>query len=157
MTEPMAHSHPLPEAETAPEPAPKYKLIALSSFAAAILFVFLFTWIADSVRDFEIQNFDWAVRHWVHQLASPWLTRAMFVFSFLGKGGLIIAAIIACVIFLKLRWRRATLWLVITLAGATVLDLALKYSFHRARPTPFFGDLPHTYSFPSGHALLSSC
>jgi undecaprenyl-diphosphatase len=41
--------------------------------------------------------------------------------------------------------------------GALVLDLALKYAFHRHRPTPFFGNLPTTYSFPSGHSLFSFC
>ena len=45
----------------------------------------------------------------------------------------------------------------ISILGALVLDLSLKYAFHRARPAPFFGPLPHTYSFPSGHALFSFC
>jgi len=43
------------------------------------------------------------------------------------------------------------------MAGALVLDISLKYAFHRQRPTPFFVPLPHTYSFPSGHALFSFC
>ena len=34
----------------------------------------------------------------------------------------------------------------------------LKLSFHRQRPQPFFDThLPASYSFPSGHALLSFC
>src|SRR5262249_18612156 len=36
-------------------------------------------------------------------------------------------------------------------------DLALKYAFHRPRPPVFFGAQPHSYSFPSGHALCSFC
>jgi undecaprenyl-diphosphatase len=43
------------------------------------------------------------------------------------------------------------------MAGALVLDISLKHAFHRQRPTPFFGPLPHTYSFPSGHAMFSVC
>jgi undecaprenyl-diphosphatase len=74
-----------------------------------------------------------------------------------GGDGLTIAAILAIVAFLYLRWRRATLWLAVTILGALVLDLTLKYAFHRARPTPFFVALPRTYSFPSGHALFSFC
>lgn len=147
----------LPEVEAAPAPAPKYRVIALISFVIAVIALILFTWLADSIRDLEIQGFDWRVRAWVHQFASPGLTRAMFVASFLGKSGLIIAAVVACLIFLRLRWHRAILWLAISLAGATVLDLVLKYGFHRARPTPFFGDMPYTYSFPSGHSLISFC
>jgi undecaprenyl-diphosphatase len=38
-----------------------------------------------------------------------------------------------------------------------VLDLALKYIYHRTRPTAYFGMAPHSYSFPSGHALCSFC
>jgi undecaprenyl-diphosphatase len=34
----------------------------------------------------------------------------------------------------------------------------LKMGFHRQRPQPFFDThLPASYSFPSGHALLSFC
>jgi undecaprenyl-diphosphatase len=38
-----------------------------------------------------------------------------------------------------------------------VLDLALKYAFHRQRPIPYFGSAPTTFSFPSGHSLFSFC
>jgi undecaprenyl-diphosphatase len=43
------------------------------------------------------------------------------------------------------------------MAGAGVLDGTLKLAFHRLRPDPFFGAKPTTYSFPSGHALISFC
>jgi undecaprenyl-diphosphatase len=42
------------------------------------------------------------------------------------------------------------------MAGAMVLESALKYAFHRARPEPFFGAAPASYSFPSGHALFAA-
>jgi len=85
------------------------------------------------------------------------MTRGMIAISYLGGDGLIIGVFISLAVFLSVRWRRAALWLVISILGALVLDLSLKYAFHRARPTPFFGPLPHTYSFPSGHALFSFC
>jgi undecaprenyl-diphosphatase len=47
--------------------------------------------------------------------------------------------------------------MVVNLAGAVVLDLTLKFAFHRSRPVPFFGPVPRTYSFPSGHSLFSFC
>jgi len=43
------------------------------------------------------------------------------------------------------------------MAGAIVLESGLKFFFQRARPEVFFGSLPSSYSFPSGHALLSLC
>ncbi len=47
--------------------------------------------------------------------------------------------------------------MVVTILGALVLDLSLKYAFHRPRPVPFFVPVPYTYSFPSGHSLFSFC
>ena len=39
-----------------------------------------------------------------------------------------------------------------------MLNITLKLTFKRARPTPFFDLLPpETYSFPSGHSLASCC
>jgi undecaprenyl-diphosphatase len=67
------------------------------------------------------------------------------------------AVILSVIAFRWLRWRRAMLWMVVTILGALVLDLSLKYAFHRHRPTPFFVSVPRTYSFPSGHSLFSFC
>ena len=87
----------------------------------------------------------------------PPLTRAMIFISFLGGDGLTAAAILSVIAFLGLHWRRAALWMVVTILGALVLDLSLKYAFHRPRPVPFFVPVPYTYSFPSGHSLFSFC
>ena len=46
----------------------------------------------------------------------------------------------------------------VTAAGGSLLMAALKIGFHRHRPEPFFDTrLPSSYSFPSGHAMLSFC
>lgn len=157
MTDANQHSETLPEVEVAPDPKYAHRVVALVSLGAAVVFLILFGWVADSVRDLDIQTFDWYVRGAVHDWASPGLTRAMIWISFLGHGGIVIAVPIAVIVFLILRWRRAALWLILTMAGAAVLDLTLKYSFHRSRPAPFFVVLPHTPSFPSGHSLFSFC
>ena len=147
----------LPELETAPKPLPVIETVTLISLGVAVLSLFLFAWIAENVSHDRTANFDHYVRMRIHEYASPGLTKAMIATSFLGGDGLTIAAILAFVVFLYFHWRRATMWLVVTILGALVLDLTLKYAFHRARPTPFFVDLPRTYSFPSGHALFSFC
>lgn len=79
----------------------------------------------------------------------------MIAISFLGGDGLTAAAILSVIAFLSLHWRREALWMVVTILGALVLDLSLKYAFHRPRPVPFFVPVPYTYSFPSGHSLFS--
>lgn len=147
----------LPELETVPKSAILAETMTVLSLAVAVLALFLFSWIAESVSHQRTTNFDFMVRTQVHRYASPGTTKAMVAVSFLGGDGLVAAAILALVLFLWFRWRRATAWLSVTLAGALVLDMTLKVAFHRLRPTPFFGPLPRTYSFPSGHALFSFC
>lgn len=147
----------LPERERAPRPKALLEAGVVISLAAAMSALFLFGWIADKVRHGETANFDLAVRSWVHQFASPAMTRAMTAISLLGYKILIVELVLALAVFLYLRWRRAAAWLAITMAGALALDQALKYAFHRPRPQVFFGTQPHSYSFPSGHALCSFC
>ena len=147
----------LPAVEREPAPPPAMRAAILASLAAAMLAVLLFAWLADEVFEGDTRQFDASVRAWVHHYASPPLTSAMTVISWFGSGVLAVVAIVAAFVFLRLRWRRAAVWLLLTLAGALVLELTLKYAFHRPRPEAFFGPLPRTYSFPSGHALLSLC
>jgi undecaprenyl-diphosphatase len=156
----MNHPSPattLPEAETTPKPPFVLPGIAALVLGASVISLFLFAWIADTISHQQTLSFDLAVRNWVHQHASPSFTTWMIGTSFLGERGLGIVAIAAIVMFLLLRWRRAVLWLLVSLLGATVLDSVLKVAFHRPRPAAFFVPLPDTYSFPSGHALVSCC
>lgn len=147
----------LPEVERTRKPLMLLGIAVPLSLLLAVGGVFLFAWIAEEVMEQHTVRFDMAVRGWVHHYASPSLTRAAEFASFVGADVLAAAFVISLVVFAFLRWWRAAFWLTITQAGALVLDLSLKYAFHRQRPTPFFGPLPHTYSFPSGHALFSFC
>jgi undecaprenyl-diphosphatase len=149
------NSH-LPGPETVPE-AVELAEGPLISLAIAVLAIFFFAWLAEHVAEQHTLEFDSSVRAAVHACASPALTRLMFAISFLGSGGLIASALLVFALFRHFQWRRAAIWLAVTLAGATVLDLTLKFAFHRPRPVPFFGPIPRTYSFPSGHSLYSFC
>jgi undecaprenyl-diphosphatase len=147
----------LPEPERAPAPTPLMEALLVASLIAASLSLFLFAWLADEMVEGDVGKFDAAVRDWTHTLASPARTQLMLLISRLGYDLLIWELVIALAIFLWLRWRRAALWLAITMAGAVALDIALKQAFHRARPDAFFITQPASYSFPSGHALASFC
>lgn len=147
----------LPEPERTPGPNVLMEATVLISLAVAVLSLFLLSWIAGEVREGDTARFDLAVRSWVHQFASPAMTRAMTAISLLGYNILIVELVFAIAVFLHLRWRHAAGWLAVSMGGALALDLALKYAFHRPRPQPFFGAAPHSYSFPSGHALCSFC
>ena len=147
----------LPPIEQAPQPVAFSRTAILAGLAASASFLLLFTWLADEVFEGDAARFDTSVRAWVHGFASPTLTRVMEFFSSLGSEVLVAGLVVSLAAFILLRWKRAALWMVVTMAGALVLDLALKAGFHRARPVPFFGPAPHTYSFPSGHSLFSFC
>jgi membrane-associated phospholipid phosphatase len=143
-----------------PENTPKAGELArfpLLSLAAAFLSIFLFAWLAESVAKAQTAQFDSYIRAAVHQWTPPALTRLMFAATWMGSAGLAIIALLAFALFRHFLWRRAAIWLLVTIGGATVLVIGLKFAFHRPRPVPFFGPVPQTYSFPSGHSLFSFC
>jgi undecaprenyl-diphosphatase len=147
----------LPELEAVEKPTVVVETAIAASLILAILSLFLFAWVAEDVTHDRTGRFDAAVRDYVHGFASPPLTKTMIALSFVGGDGIAIGAVLAMGVFLFQRWYRAALWLLTTIAGATVLSVTLKYAYHRPRPAPFFGRLPHTFSFPSGHSLFSFC
>lgn len=143
--------------EETPKPTPLFEAAILASLGAAVLALFLFAWLGNEMLQGDTQHFDQMIREWVHRYASPGMTSAMNAISLLGYNILIVELAIALAIFAWLRWRRALLWLAVAMTGSLVLDLTLKYIYHRMRPTAYFGMAPHSYSFPSGHALCSFC
>lgn len=148
---------PLVRTETKPEPIAFFEVAIIISLAVAVLCLFVFVWLGREMRAGDTLRFDQAIRNWVHQFASPGLTVLMKVFSMLGAQILALVLVAAFVIFARLRWKRAALWLAIAMAGALVLEAALKYAYHRIRPQAYFIPEPDSYSFPSGHALTSFC
>lgn len=127
--------------------------------AAAVSALVFFGWLADEVLEGSTQAFDESVRSFIHAHASPVLTFVMRLLTMLGSTTWLTAMGVCIAIgFLIVGWRRGVVLFALTMAGATVLNLTLKYSFGRARPSAFFETpLPSSYSFPSGHALFALC
>ena len=133
--------------------------IVSPSLVFAIAALLLFWWIAHQVLDHQTEQFDQQVRTSIHQLASPPLTRFMRGVTRAGSASILLPLTLLGVLG-SLIWGRQqdAILLIITVLGATLLDAVLKVSFGRHRPEPFFDfPLPHSYSFPSGHALESFC
>lgn len=147
----------LNDPELSEKPASLISVVLSMSLAITVLAIILFSWIADEMREGDTIRFDDNVRSFVHSFSSPAMTKFMFAMSFMGATGLILMLLAAVILCVGKKWYRALGWLALTLAGAAVLSLTLKNGFHRARPEVFFGTLPHSYSFPSGHALFSFC
>jgi undecaprenyl-diphosphatase len=71
---------------------------------------------------------------------------------------LLMLGIVVVIIFLWAEWRREVLLFLVTMGGAAILNRVLKLAFQRPRPEPYFDlPVPNSFSFPSGHALLSLC
>ena len=139
-----------------------YQFISLSlllGLAAAIGALIFFGWLADEVLEGETRHFDEVTRAAVHQFASPVLTTIMRGLSFVGSTLALTIASIAVVVCLAMRklGREAKLF-ALTMLGGALLNTILKLAFKRTRPVPFFNlSTPETYSFPSGHSLMSAC
>lgn len=126
---------------------------------AAAAALILFGWLARDVLRHQTIRFDAAVRDGVHSLASPGLTTLFGTITWLGSelflipfGALVVWRLAAA------GRRQAAVLLVLAAAGGELLDQILKLAFHRGRPASFFGyPLPDSYSFPSGHAMISAC
>jgi undecaprenyl-diphosphatase len=134
----------------------RIQLVALIVAGIAALCL---TWLAAKVTRGETTSFDANVRHSIHSISSPGVTQLLSAITFLGSQAVVIVAS-GCFAILMLwnRRRDRAMLVVATIAGAEVLLSILKNHFHRQRPDPFFDErLPPSYSFPSGHALLSFC
>jgi membrane-associated phospholipid phosphatase len=101
---------------------------------------------------------EWDTRFalWLHERASDPLVMFFKVVTFAGSS-VVLAVAVAAVSILLLRrgWFGDAAALVLALAGAGLLNAVLKLVFHRPRPELAFVHL-ETYSFPSGHAAVSS-
>lgn len=138
---------------------PRSSVTLLAGLALAAGALVLFAWLAEEVFEGDTRLFDEQTRAFVNGHAGPSLTAAMRGVTYLGSTAFVLAlCLCASIAFYLIRWRRAAVLMLITMAGAFVLNAVLKTTFQRARPEPFFGIVaPQSYSFPSGHSLLSFC
>ena len=137
---------------------PKEAWISLG-ISLTILFglVATFAQISDVVTDHKTTWFDEPILHAVHTIASPTLDVLVTILTeFGGLIGVLTLTLGAVALFaVRLKWKRAA-YLVATVAGASLLNLALKATFQRTRPDLWDHIVTElSYSFPSGHAMAS--
>ena len=132
---------------------------AFRSLFVAVIALALFGWIAEEVLEADTLRFDYAVRNAIHSKSFPLATTWMLRITSLGNWYVILPAAVLLAAFLVVKHRpHEARLLAVAMLGALMLDSVLKIAFHRARPSPYFGlDAPRTYSFPSGHALITFC
>lgn len=98
--------------------------------------------------------FIWLLRYYT----SPALDKFMLFITDIGfgKGFAIIVGTTLAMLAYKKRWQDISA-LAICIAGAGMLSVLLKNSFQRMRPDSFFLVQENSFSFPSGHALVTMC
>lgn len=125
---------------------------------SAAFSLLLFVYLAHAVSAGTATTFDSTVRQTIHSWSFPALTTLMLVFTFLGRDGFLATLGVPFIWYLVRKNRRtdAIRLAAIPLTAELLLQILKEY-FHRARPEPFFNlATPGSFSFPSGHALMST-
>jgi len=97
------------------------------------------------------------VSRWVADTVPAGVEWVARIFTWLGGPiGTTVVAAVAVVLLLRASRRGDAAFVVLSLVGITVLVAVLKATYERARPdTGSPVALPHSYSFPSGHAATA--
>jgi len=128
---------------------PKQRRLGLA-LAAAVLSAVAFARIAE---DYLTND---PLARWLSGERGTGGTDIFRVLTFIGSPAAALAiATIVCVLLYRRRQLVEAALLPVALAGGELLNVVLKLSFHRPRPEVAFVHLD-TYSFPSGHAMLST-
>lgn len=119
----------------------------------------LFGWIAqDVVAGDPLTVVDLHVAAWLHERQTPGIITTMQLVS--GLASTTWVTFVSIVSALVLSWKKCWYWvlaLVLVVPGGMLLNLFLKSSFHRQRPS--FADsllFFDGYSFPSGHTMAAT-
>jgi undecaprenyl-diphosphatase len=138
---------------------PKQKILLL--IAASLLFwtpVIIFLKIAGEIIEKEPITFDSSFLQWIHAQSTPILDKFFLFITNLGSFEtlFIISSVILIYLLFK-KYRIKALILFFSVGGAAIANVILKLLFHRSRPTFWHSVISETsYSFPSGHAVMSS-
>ncbi|MBO9539021.1 phosphatase PAP2 family protein [bacterium] len=129
------------------------------AFGAAVLALLAFAKLADEVLETDTARFDRAVLAWVQTHVDPEWTPLVVATTLVGSVGAIVLFGVVFGLFLFARKRHAdALTLAAVLAGGGGLTYVLKQAFRQTRPDLYASPVHKaSYSFPSGHALMSVC
>jgi undecaprenyl-diphosphatase len=131
------------------------KLQLIIAFIFSCICIIGFALISLLISDHQIIHFDRTVINLVQGWESPFLTKVMKLFTFIGSTPFVIILIVGFIFFLYkvLHHRLELILLVGAIIGSAILNQILKVIFHRTRPN--FHRLIDIsgYSYPSGHAM----
>jgi undecaprenyl-diphosphatase len=135
---------------------PRQRRLAVA-VAAALFAALAYARIAeDYLTNDPLARWDVSFAHWLSEHRSGVGTDFFRVFTDIGSpAGALAIGTVACLILYRRRRLVDAALIPLVLAGAELLNTVLKLAFHRPRPEVAFVHLD-TYSFPSGHAMVST-
>lgn len=127
------------------------------AFGICLLFAIGFGYIALSISNQKIVNFDNRIIDYFQSFNTQTLTNIMKFFTFIGSGAVVGSIVVISMVFfyMVLKHRSELVLLVAVVTGSGLLNLLLKIIFHRARPTSNRLIEVNGYSFPSGHSMAA--
>ncbi len=125
--------------------------------AAALLSAGAFAGIAeDYLTNDPLVHWDVRLARWLAGERNSVGNDFFRVLTYVGSPAAALAiSFVACVVLYRRRRLAEAALLAVVLAGGELLNVILKLAFHRPRPEVAFVHLD-TYSFPSGHAMVST-
>jgi undecaprenyl-diphosphatase len=142
----------------------RYDLLMLLAGLAVVVGLWVFFEISEAVRAGRVLDLDERVLLALRDPGNPhmpigpaWLASAARDMTALGSYLVLGLAVLVAAGYFALRRKFAAMWL-ITVAGISgaLLNNLLKIFFGRPRPTTAEHLFLHTFSFPSGHAMLTA-
>ncbi len=139
---------------------PLSKLIPGLLLATAVFWVpaIIFVILANEVMEQTPLYGDVGILLWIHQFAGPVLDKFVIAITTLGNAEVVVPGVLLAIIALILRnYRRKALFLFFTAGSTALINYLFKLMFQRDRPALWDRIIiEHGYSFPSGHAMMSS-
>jgi membrane-associated phospholipid phosphatase len=120
--------------------------------------VIIFLSIAGEILERQPIVLDVQILTWIHAGSTPVLDAFFLFITSLGNAQYMLPITMLVILYLVYKGQRLNA-LIVTfgVGGAAAANLVLKLLFHRDRPTFWHSLITETgYSFPSGHAMLSS-
>lgn len=138
----------------------KYKNVILKLFISFIVFLLFFSALTYALKISHILEpfmvMDKITLLTIHEYVPSSLVGLFKFFTVVGSPYSLIAATIILAGFLMIRKDvRASLVMLFSVGGVSVLNVVLKHIFMRTRPHLWDRTFEHGYSFPSGHSMVS--
>ncbi len=118
----------------------------------------IFFKVAGEILENEPMRLDVTILEWIHNHATPFYDNFFLVVTTLGNVEIVIPVVLLTTGYLVYKkYHQAAMILFFSILGGAAANFILKMLFHRDRPSIWHTLIvENSFSFPSGHAMLTS-